>query len=75
MFNVYSPDSSFNGEYAGYKFNKGVCTTELDENLKLWFKMLGFKVEKAKEPIKKVTVVVDKPNTEENKAKEETEEK
>jgi hypothetical protein len=69
MYNVYSPDSSFNGEYAGYKFDKGVCTTELDENLKQWFKMLGFKVEKAKEFIN-TAVVIDKPNNEKNKAKE-----
>ncbi len=49
-YKIYSPDSSFNGVYSGYKFDKGVCIAKLDENLKTWFKMLGFKVEKTEEP-------------------------
>ena len=43
MYIVTSPDSTFNGEFTGYKFKNGNCITKLDENLKLWFKMLGFK--------------------------------
>ena len=53
MFLVISPDSSFNGEFAGYKFKNGNCITELDDNLQLWFKMLGFKLKKYNEPEKK----------------------
>lgn len=53
MFLVISPDSSFNGEFTGYKFKNGNCITELDENLCLWFKMLGFKVKKYEKPLKK----------------------
>lgn len=79
MYNIYSPEKDFNGNYAGYEFKNGVATAELDENLKLWFKMLGFKTEKAKEPIKKTTIKVDKivkePIIEEEKAKEENKEK
>ncbi len=76
MYNIYSPDYNFSGDYAGYNFEKGIATAELDDNLKLWFKMLGFRIEKAKEPIKKATkVVVKETNKEEIKAKEESEEK
>ena len=38
MFLVISPDSSFNGEFAGYKFKNGNCITELDDNLQLWWR-------------------------------------
>ena len=76
MYNIYSPDYNFSGNYAGYDFEKGVAQAELDDNLKLWFKMLGFRIEKTKEPIKKTTkVVAEKQVKEEIKAKEESEEK
>ena len=42
MYVVISPDTSFNGEFAGFKFKNGNCITKLDENLRLWFKMLKF---------------------------------
>ena len=76
MYNIYSPDENFSGDYSGFNFEKGKATAELDDNLKLWFKMLGFRTEKVKEPVKKATkVVVEKTNKEEIKAKEESEEK
>lgn len=53
MYKIISPDSSFTGEFAGFKFKNGNCITKLDENLKLWFKMLGFKIEKYDKPDKK----------------------
>ena len=71
MFLVISPDSSFNGEFAGYKFKNGNCITELDDNLQLWFKMLGFKLKKYNEPVK----MNEKPVSEEKKAKEKNEDK
>ena len=54
MYIVTSPDSSFNGEFTGYKF----------ENMKLWFKMLGFKVDVYEKPEKKD----EKPKTENENA-------
>ena len=71
MFLVISPDSSFNGEFAGYKFKNGNCITEIDDNLQLWCKMLGFKLKKYNEPEKKN----EKPVIEEKKAKEKNEDK
>lgn len=71
MYIVTSPDSSFNGEFTGYKFKNGNCITELDENMRLWFKMLGFKVESYKKPEKKN----EKPNVENENAEEENENK
>lgn len=70
MYIVISPDSQFNGEFAGYKFKNGNCITKLDENLRLWFKMLGFKVEKYNKPIKKDEKPINEDkNAEENKDK------
>ena len=77
MYIVISPDTSFNGEFAGFKFKAGNCITKLDENLRLWFKMLGFKVEKYNKPEKKddkpvnanETPVTEDKDAEENKDK------
>ena len=66
MYVVISPDTSFNGEFVGFKFKNGNCITKLDENLRLWFKMLGFKVEIHNKPEKKN----DKPITEDKNAEE-----
>ena len=30
MYIVISPDTSFNGEFAGFKFKNGNCITKLD---------------------------------------------
>lgn len=70
MYVVISPDTSFNGEFAGFKFKNGNCITKLDENLRLWFKMLGFKVEIHNKPEKKndKSITEDK-NAEENQDK------
>ena len=70
---VTSPDSKFNGEFSGYKFKNGNCITKLDENLKLWFKMLGFRVEIYTKSNKKTENVEEKPKEEANN--QETEEK
>lgn len=77
MYNIYSPDKDFTGNYAEYEFKNGVCKAKLDDNLKLWFKMLGFKVAKCEELIKKTTIKVDKIEEpiKEEKAKEEIKEK
>lgn len=68
MYIVTSPDSSFNGEFTGYKFKNGNCITELDENMRLWFKMLGFRVERYEKPEKKN----EEPKTENKNAEENT---
>lgn len=70
MYIVFSPDSQFNGEFAGYKFKNGNCITKLDDNLRLWFKMLGFKVEKYNKPTKKDEKPINEDkNAEENEDK------
>lgn len=66
MYVVISPDTSFNGEFVGFKFKNGNCITKLDENMKLWFKMLGFKVDVYEKPEKKD----EKPKTENENAEE-----
>ncbi|MBO5475526.1 MAG: hypothetical protein J5982_03340 [Bacilli bacterium] len=66
MYIVTSPDSSFTGEFTGYKFKNGNCITELDENMQKWFKMLGFKVNVYEKPEKKN----EKPKNENENAEE-----
>lgn len=68
MYIVTSPDSTFNGEFTGYKFKNGNCITKLDENLKLWFKMLGFKVDPYVKP-KKEEKVIENENVENEEEK------
>ena len=69
MYIVFSPDSQFNGEFAGYKFKNGNCITKLDDNLKLWFKMLGFKVEPYVKPKKEEKPITENENVEEKEDK------
>lgn len=52
MFLVISPDSSLMENLPVYKF-KMVIVSQIDDNLQLWFKMLGFKLKKYNEPEKK----------------------
>lgn len=65
MYLVISPDTSFNGDFAGYKFKAGKCITKLDDNLCKWFKMLGFKVENYTKPEKKEETLLTEEKKEE----------